>query len=178
MGIVENASEKLIELKFGVFGSIGEVKFLPDKNIAFVELQSQYADRCIEYLHGSLFYGKQIKVSHAKRKGNDSGNDRPHYDSKRSRRDESNHSDHNNYGRHDRYDSQDYRHNDDQRYGSKPDFGIDDFIQLSNMRPAVTIPTRYEIDAIVTKRRRLEVSQNFRVKKFGCDRKMTHDFKT
>ena len=32
-GIVENASEKLIELKFGVFGSIGEVKFLPDKNI-------------------------------------------------------------------------------------------------------------------------------------------------
>ena len=73
-GIVENASEKLIELKFGVFGSIGEVKFLPDKNIgksywghlqvtigrnisAFVELQSQYADRCIEYLHGSLFYG-------------------------------------------------------------------------------------------------------------------------
>ena len=46
------------------------------------------------------------------------------------------------------------------------------------MRPAVTIPTRYEIDAIVTKRRRLEVSQNFRVKKSGCDRKMTHDFKT
>ena len=32
-GIVENASEKLIELKFGVFGSIGDVKFLPDKNI-------------------------------------------------------------------------------------------------------------------------------------------------
>ena len=32
-GIVESASEKLIELKFGVFGSIGEVKFLPDKNI-------------------------------------------------------------------------------------------------------------------------------------------------
>lgn len=29
------------------------------------------------------------------------------------------------------------------------------------MRPAVTIPTRYEIDAIVTKRRRLEVSVSY-----------------
>ena len=37
-GIVENASEKLIELKFGVFGSIGEVKFLPDKNIGKVKV--------------------------------------------------------------------------------------------------------------------------------------------
>ena len=32
-GIVENASEKLIELKFGVFGSIGDVKFLRSENI-------------------------------------------------------------------------------------------------------------------------------------------------
>ena len=32
-GLVQNASKKLIELKFGVFGSVGEVKFFPDKNI-------------------------------------------------------------------------------------------------------------------------------------------------
>ena len=32
-GIVENASKKLFELKFGVFGSIGKVEFLPYKNI-------------------------------------------------------------------------------------------------------------------------------------------------
>ena len=40
-------------------------------------------------------------------------------------------------------------------------FVIDDFVQLSNMRPAVTIPTRYEIDAVITKRRRLEVCLQF-----------------
>ena len=32
-GISEEAEEKLIALKFGVFGSIGDVKFLRDKNI-------------------------------------------------------------------------------------------------------------------------------------------------
>ena len=32
-GVVENASEKLIELKFGVFGSIGDVKILRSQNI-------------------------------------------------------------------------------------------------------------------------------------------------
>jgi len=37
-GIVENASEKMIEMKFGIFGSIGEVKFLPDKNIGYSDL--------------------------------------------------------------------------------------------------------------------------------------------
>lgn len=32
-GISEEAEEKMISLKFGVFGSIGEVKFLRNKNI-------------------------------------------------------------------------------------------------------------------------------------------------
>ena len=32
-GIVEYGTEKMIEMKFGVFGSIGDVNFLPDKNI-------------------------------------------------------------------------------------------------------------------------------------------------
>ena len=31
-GIVENASKKLLEMKFGVFGSIGKVEFLTYKN--------------------------------------------------------------------------------------------------------------------------------------------------
>jgi len=32
-GIVENASEKLIELKFGVFGAVGDVKFLRSEKL-------------------------------------------------------------------------------------------------------------------------------------------------
>ena len=32
-GVSEEADSKFIEMKFGVFGSIGEVKFLRDKNI-------------------------------------------------------------------------------------------------------------------------------------------------
>ena len=43
-GIVENASEKLIKLKFGVFGSIGEVKFLPDKNIGKFMIHPIYTE--------------------------------------------------------------------------------------------------------------------------------------
>lgn len=66
-GLSELASQERIVAKFGVFGSIREVKFLPDKNIAFVEIQDEYASRAIDYLHGSVFYGKTIKVTFSKK---------------------------------------------------------------------------------------------------------------
>jgi len=43
-GISEEAEEKMIALKFGVFGSIGEVKFLRNKNIG--KRQPRQNDLC------------------------------------------------------------------------------------------------------------------------------------
>ena len=40
-GISEEAKEKFLEMKFGVFGSIGEVNFLRSKNIGKCNLSIQ-----------------------------------------------------------------------------------------------------------------------------------------
>lgn len=34
--------------------------------LAFVEIQEEYADNAIHHMHGSLFYGKEIKVAYSK----------------------------------------------------------------------------------------------------------------
>ena len=34
---------------------------------AFIDIQEEYAENAVEHLHGSLFYGKEIKVAYSKK---------------------------------------------------------------------------------------------------------------
>ena len=36
-------------------------------NSAFVDIQEEYAENAIDHLHGSLFFGKEIKVAYSKK---------------------------------------------------------------------------------------------------------------
>jgi len=38
--------------------------------VAFVEIQEEFADVAIKHLHGSTFYGKEIKVAYSKHNKN------------------------------------------------------------------------------------------------------------
>jgi len=136
-GISEEADENLIRMKFGIFGSIGDVKFLRNKNIAFVEIQEEYADNAIHHMHGSLFYGKEIKVAYSKHnRAQERSQDRnsgPRYEDRRSEPILPH-----------------YRPDDRSR------FVYDDVSQLSNICPLVPKVQAHDIEYLIQRRRRLE----------------------
>jgi hypothetical protein len=105
-----------------------------------VEIQDEYASEAIKYLHGSLFFGKEIKVAFSK-------HNKPKDDRDRGRR------------------NSPPRRISPVRYSrpvipaepGKERFVIDTFEQLSHQRPPVNMANSRDIESLILRRKRLEV---------------------
>ena len=100
-------------------------------------------------MHGSLFFGKEIKVAYSKK-----NNTRERVAERERERERSK----NSYSRADSYGSR-YTppRNDFLGVATSTRFVFDDFSQLSNLRPKVSTVHPREIDQLIQRRRRLEV---------------------
>lgn len=135
---------EILRKKFDLYGSVEEAEMIKSKHIAFIRIDERYAQRAINAINNSYFFGKTIKVQFSKH----------------------------NQGQ-DRHQGPGMMGNLPMGLGGVNDFGVppppmgrplgppprfcyDDFSQLSGQRPNVRLVRSGDIDSLIIRRKRLE----------------------
>ncbi|CAG5112190.1 Oidioi.mRNA.OKI2018_I69.chr2.g6433.t1.cds [Oikopleura dioica] len=137
---------EILRKKFDLYGSVEEAEMIKSKHIAFIRIDERYAQRAINAINNSYFFGKTIKVQFSKH--NQGGQDRQ------------------GPGMMGNLPMGLAGVNDfgggfggpppPIRPAGPPRFCYDDFSQLSGQRPNVRLVRPNDIDGLIVRRKRLE----------------------